>query len=243
MTLVRGERGWTVKERGDYPADVEPIRDLLLKLQELKVVQAEGLSDAVKPRLQLAAPDAGAKPEETGTLVDLKGRDGKIGGETRAGEEDAQGHEDPRPPGRRSERALRLGRGRPAAGQRRQRVVRQRRREARAVAVEGAHAVRAAEVDHDLRAGRQGEVGGVEGQGGRGVEARRPGAARPAEGVRRVERALLAAGRGCRPRRERRGRRPRQADDGPGGRPSRAGPTSCRSASPRPTTATTSAPT
>lgn len=77
VTLVRGERGWTVKERGDYPADVEPIRDLLLKLQELKVVQAEGLSDAVKPRLQLAAPDAGAKPEDTGTLVDLKGRDGK----------------------------------------------------------------------------------------------------------------------------------------------------------------------
>ena len=77
VTLVRGDRGWTVKERGDYPADVEPIRDLLLKLQELKVVQAEGLSDAVKPRLQLAAPDAGAKPEETGTAVDLKGRDGK----------------------------------------------------------------------------------------------------------------------------------------------------------------------
>jgi len=77
VTLVRGERGWTVKERGDYPADVEPIRDLLLKLQELKVVQVEGLSDAVKPRLQLAAPDAGAKPEETGTLVDLKARDGK----------------------------------------------------------------------------------------------------------------------------------------------------------------------
>jgi hypothetical protein len=77
VTLKRGERGWTVKERGDYPADVEPIRDLLLKLQELKVVQAEGLSEAVRPRLQLAAPDAGAKPEDTGTLVDLKGRDGK----------------------------------------------------------------------------------------------------------------------------------------------------------------------
>ena len=77
VTLVRGDRGWTVKERGDYPADLEPIRDLLLKLQELKVVQAEGLSDAVKPRLQLAAPGGGAKPEETGTLVELKGRDGK----------------------------------------------------------------------------------------------------------------------------------------------------------------------
>jgi len=77
VTLVRGERGWTVKERDAYPADLDRIRDLLLKLQEIKVVQAEGLSDAVKPRLQLAAPDAGAKPEESGTLVELKGRDGK----------------------------------------------------------------------------------------------------------------------------------------------------------------------
>ncbi len=77
VTLVRGERGWTVKERGDFPAGLEPIRDLLLRLQELKVVQAEGLTDAVRPRLQLAAPGAGAKPDETGTLVELKARDGK----------------------------------------------------------------------------------------------------------------------------------------------------------------------
>jgi len=77
VTLVRGEGGWSVKERGGFPADIEPIRDLLVKLQELKVVQAEGLTDAVRPRMQLAAPGAGAKPEETGTLVELKARDGK----------------------------------------------------------------------------------------------------------------------------------------------------------------------
>jgi hypothetical protein len=77
VTLVRGEGGWSVKERGGFPADIEPIRNLLVKLQELKVVQAEGLTDAVKPRMQLAAPGAGAKPEETGTLVELKARDGK----------------------------------------------------------------------------------------------------------------------------------------------------------------------
>jgi hypothetical protein len=76
VTLVRGEGGWSVKERGGFPADIEPIRDLLVKLHELKVVQVEGLTDAVKPRMQLAAPGSGAKPEETGTLVELKGRDG-----------------------------------------------------------------------------------------------------------------------------------------------------------------------
>ena len=157
VTLVRGERGWTVKERGDFPADVEPIRDLLLKLQELKVVQAEGVSDAVKPRLQLAAPDAGAKPEETGTLVELKSRDGKTVATLVLGKKTRQGHEDRRHSRRYSERSLRLGRGRPAAGQRRERAVLQRAREARAVADEGALARRAPEVDQSRsrRTGRR----------------------------------------------------------------------------------------
>lgn len=75
-TLIRGERGWTVKERGGFPADFDPVRDLLVKLAELKVVQNEGLSEATKPRLQLAAPGGGAKPEETGVSVELKSRDG-----------------------------------------------------------------------------------------------------------------------------------------------------------------------
>jgi hypothetical protein len=76
VTLVRGEKGWTVKERGGYPADLEPIRTLLVRLEELKVVQAEAVTDALKPRMQLAAPAPGAKPEGTGTLIELKGRDG-----------------------------------------------------------------------------------------------------------------------------------------------------------------------
>lgn len=77
VTLVRGEQGWSVKERGGYPADLEPIRNLLVRLEELKVVQAEPITDALKPRMQLVAPGSGAKPEETGTLLELRGRDGK----------------------------------------------------------------------------------------------------------------------------------------------------------------------
>jgi hypothetical protein len=77
VTLVRADRGWTVKERGGYPADVEAIRDLLFKLEAAKVVQVEGLTDAFRARLQLAAPGSGAKPEETGTVLELKARDGK----------------------------------------------------------------------------------------------------------------------------------------------------------------------
>jgi hypothetical protein len=77
VTLVRTDRGWTVKERGGYPADFGAIRDLLLKLEALKVIQAEGITDALRPRMQLAAPGGGAKPEETGTALELTGRDGK----------------------------------------------------------------------------------------------------------------------------------------------------------------------
>jgi Domain of unknown function (DUF4340) len=77
-TLVRGERGWGVKERAGYPADFDRIRDFLVRLQEIKVVQAEGLTEALKPRLQLAPPASGGKAEGTGTAVELKSRDGKV---------------------------------------------------------------------------------------------------------------------------------------------------------------------
>ncbi len=76
VTLVRGDRGWSVQERGGFPADFDPIRDLLVKLAELKVVEVEELTEAIRPRMQLAAPGSGAKPEATGTAVTLRGRDG-----------------------------------------------------------------------------------------------------------------------------------------------------------------------
>jgi hypothetical protein len=77
LTLARTDQGWTVKERGGYPASVEAIRDLLVKLEALKVAQAEGITDALRPRLQLAAPGGTAKPEDTATGLELKTRDGK----------------------------------------------------------------------------------------------------------------------------------------------------------------------
>ena len=77
LALVRTDKGWTVKERNGYPANVEAIRDVLVKLEALKVAQAEAITDALRPRLQLAAPGGTAKSEETGTGIELKARDGK----------------------------------------------------------------------------------------------------------------------------------------------------------------------
>ena len=78
VTLVRGEGGYGVKERGGFPADFDQIRDLLVKLAELKVVQAEALTNELKPRLQLASVGSGAKPDETGLTIELKSRDGRL---------------------------------------------------------------------------------------------------------------------------------------------------------------------
>jgi hypothetical protein len=46
LTLVRRDGTWVVRERADFPADAERVRELLLKLPELKIVQAERWREA-----------------------------------------------------------------------------------------------------------------------------------------------------------------------------------------------------
>jgi len=77
VTLVRKDGIWRVRERSDYPANVQGIGDLLTKLSELKVVQSEAVGESLLPRLDLAAPGKG---EGTGTLVEFKDAAGKVTG-------------------------------------------------------------------------------------------------------------------------------------------------------------------
>ncbi len=78
VTLVnRGER-WTVKERGDYRANHQDLGDLLVKLPEAKLVQNETVGATLLPRLNLVEPGKGAKPEETGTQLELSDKSGKL---------------------------------------------------------------------------------------------------------------------------------------------------------------------
>ncbi len=77
-TLVRKENHWVVQERESYPADFKAISDLIIKLSDLKVVQADTVGEALLPRVELVAPEEGKKPGEgTGTLVELKDPAGK----------------------------------------------------------------------------------------------------------------------------------------------------------------------
>lgn len=77
ITLAKGDSGWTVKERGDFPADEERIGQFLIKLVELKIVQDEPLPEPQRARLQLAEAK-GSDTRDAGSLLELKDKSGKI---------------------------------------------------------------------------------------------------------------------------------------------------------------------
>jgi hypothetical protein len=74
VTLTKKDNAWTVQERGGYPADVQAIADLLVKLVELKVTQSEQVGAALLPRIDLVEPRKG---EGAGTLIEFKDAGGK----------------------------------------------------------------------------------------------------------------------------------------------------------------------
>jgi len=75
VNLVRGEKGWGVAERGQYPASFEQISRLLKTLWDLKIVQDVKAGPSQFGRLQLVEPAKDAT--DTGTLVDLLDANGK----------------------------------------------------------------------------------------------------------------------------------------------------------------------
>jgi hypothetical protein len=77
LHLARTGAGWVVRERADFPADVERIGELLLKVADLRTAQAEPLPESQRARLQLVDPkEKGAK--DTGTDLELKDAKGAV---------------------------------------------------------------------------------------------------------------------------------------------------------------------
>jgi hypothetical protein len=70
LHLVRGETGWSVRERAGFAAETDRIAALLVKLAELKIVQSEPLPESQRARLELLEPKG--KAQGTGTLIELK---------------------------------------------------------------------------------------------------------------------------------------------------------------------------
>ena len=70
VTLVRGERGWTVSQRGGYPADLGKLREYLLRFADASLLEQKTANKDRYPDLgveDITAADA------KGVLVDLDG--------------------------------------------------------------------------------------------------------------------------------------------------------------------------
>ena len=76
LHLVRGQAGWSVRERADFPADTDRVAAVLVKLAELKVVQSEPLVESQRVRLDLVEPKD--KAQGVGTAVELKDAKGTV---------------------------------------------------------------------------------------------------------------------------------------------------------------------
>lgn len=68
ITIVKKDERWTIAERGGFPADVDKVRDFVVKAIALKVGQSEPIGEKDRARLLL---DAG------GTAIEFLGDDGK----------------------------------------------------------------------------------------------------------------------------------------------------------------------
>ena len=69
LTIQKKDDRWGLVEYEGYPADVDKVRDFVLKALELKIAQAEPIGDKDRARLQLDA--------EGGTTIEFQGADGK----------------------------------------------------------------------------------------------------------------------------------------------------------------------
>lgn len=81
LHLVRGQAGWSVRERADFPADTDRVAAVLVKLAETKVVQSEPLVASQRARLELLEPnpiDAKDKVQGAGTAIELKDAKGGV---------------------------------------------------------------------------------------------------------------------------------------------------------------------
>jgi len=76
ITIAKKNEGWTIAERGGFPADVDKVREFVVKAIALKVGQSEPIGEKDRARLLL---DAG------GTAIEFLGADGKALAQLTAG--------------------------------------------------------------------------------------------------------------------------------------------------------------
>jgi hypothetical protein len=75
LNLVKKDDRWDVQERNDYPANFSQISDLLIKIGDLKIAQAEPIDSSQLGRMHLAEPGQGP---DSATLIEFKDAQGKV---------------------------------------------------------------------------------------------------------------------------------------------------------------------
>ena len=75
LTLERKDDGWHVQQRGGYPANVTQIRELLIKMGDLKVIQSDPIGASQLARMHLAEPGKGP---DSAVLLEFKDAKGKL---------------------------------------------------------------------------------------------------------------------------------------------------------------------
>ena len=74
INLEKKDGRWVVVENGGFPADVERVSELVVKVLEMKTGQTEPIGEKERARMQLAPPGKG---EGAATVLTFKGADGK----------------------------------------------------------------------------------------------------------------------------------------------------------------------
>lgn len=69
LTLERKENGWVIVEREGFPADLNKVRDFVIKMVGLKIIQSEPIGEKDRARLSLDSSAA--------TQLEFAGADGK----------------------------------------------------------------------------------------------------------------------------------------------------------------------
>lgn len=80
LHIVNTNGLWRIRERDDFPANYAQLKDLLVKMKDLKIVQSEQIGPSQLGRVDLASDGA-----HEGTLLEFFNRQGKILSSVRVG--------------------------------------------------------------------------------------------------------------------------------------------------------------
>ena len=75
LNIEYKDGAWHVRERGNYPANFDHIKNLLVRIKDIKIVQSDDIGPSQRPRVELGEPGTGPG---SGTLLEFKDAQGNV---------------------------------------------------------------------------------------------------------------------------------------------------------------------